>query len=61
MSFFKRLLKRKRRVALVTSPSSFPTAYVRSNTYPFSMVPVVMATPLIPLGPAYIAASLEQA
>ncbi len=61
MSFFKRLLKRKRRVVLVTSPSSFPTAYVRSNTYPFSMVPVVMATPLIPLGPAYIAASLEQA
>jgi radical SAM superfamily enzyme YgiQ (UPF0313 family) len=61
VSFFKRLLKRKRRVVLVTSPSSFPTAYVRSNTYPFSMVPVVMATPLIPLGPAYIAASLEQA
>ena len=61
MSFFKRLLKRKRRVVLATSPSSFPTAYVRSNTYPFSMVPVVMATPLIPLGPAYIAASLEQA
>jgi anaerobic magnesium-protoporphyrin IX monomethyl ester cyclase len=61
VSFLRRLMKRKRRVALVTSPSSFPTAYVRSNTYPFSMVPVVMATPLIPLGPAYIAASLEQA
>jgi anaerobic magnesium-protoporphyrin IX monomethyl ester cyclase len=54
-------MKRKRRVALVTAPSSFPTTYVRSNTYPFSMVPVVMATPLIPLGPAYIAASLEEA
>jgi anaerobic magnesium-protoporphyrin IX monomethyl ester cyclase len=61
MSFLRRLMKRKRRVALVTSPSSFPTAYVRSNIYPFSMIPVVMATPLIPLGPAYIAASLEQA
>ena len=48
-------------MVLVTSPSSFPTAYVRSNTYPFSMVPVVMATPIIPLGPAYIAASLEVA
>ena len=54
-------MKRRQRVVLVTAPSSFPTTYVRMNTYPFPMVPVVMATPLIPLGPAYIGASLEVA
>ena len=61
MSFFKRLLKRKskNRVALVTPPSSFPKTYARVPTYPY-LVPVISMTPLIPLGPAYIAASLEE-
>jgi anaerobic magnesium-protoporphyrin IX monomethyl ester cyclase len=60
MSFLKKLLKRKEKIVLVTPPSSFPITYARSPIYPFNMAPVNIATPLLPLGPAYIAASLEQ-
>jgi len=46
---------------MVTPPSSFPMTYIQSPVYPFDIVPVVVATPLIPLGLAYVGASLEQA
>ncbi|MBN1683544.1 B12-binding domain-containing radical SAM protein [Candidatus Bathyarchaeota archaeon] len=61
MSFLKKLIKKKRRIVLITSPSSFPVTYARSPFFPFSLVPVNIATPLLPLGPAYIASSLEEA
>ena len=63
MSFIKRALhiESRHRVVLVTSPSSFPTMYFRLPTPPYSIVPVVQMTPLLPLGPAYIAAVLEKA
>lgn len=60
MSLIRGLFKKKK-VVLVTSPSSFPITFARSPVYPFNMVPVNIATPLLPLGPAYLAASLEQA
>ena len=63
MSFFRKLLrfKSKARVVLVTPPSFFPTTYMRLPIPPHSLVPVISMTPLIPLGPAYIAASLKEA
>ena len=62
MSFLRRARGgRKRRVALVTPPSSFPIKYVPHPYLPNQTVPVTVATPLMPLGPAYLAASLEKA
>jgi len=63
LSFFRKLLrfKSKARVVLVTPPSFFPTTYMRLPIPPYSLVPVISMTPLIPLGPAYIAASLKEA
>ena len=63
MAFLRRLLGRKtgRRVVLVTPPSYFTETMMRMPTYPFSLVPVVSMTPFIPLGPAYLAASLREA
>ena len=46
---------------LVTPPSYFTETMMRMPTYPFSLVPVVSMTPFIPLGPAYLAASLREA
>lgn len=61
VSLLRKFIKKKRRIVLVTSPSSFPVTYARSPFFPFSLVPVNIATPLLPLGPAYIASSLEEA
>ena len=63
MAFLMRLLGRKqgRRVVLVTPPSYFTETMMRMPTYPFSLVLVVSMTPFIPLGPAYLAASLREA
>jgi len=61
MSFLRRVRGgRKRRVALVTPPSSFPIKYIPHPYLPNQTVPVTVATPLMPLGPAYLAASLEK-
>ncbi len=61
MSFLRRVRGgRKRRVALVTPPSSFPIKYIPHPYLPNQAVPVTVATPLMPLGPAYLAASLEK-
>ncbi len=61
MSFLRRVRGgRKRRVALVTPPSSFPIKYIPHPYLPNQIVPVTVATPLMPLGPAYLAASLEK-
>ena len=63
MAFLRRLLglKPKKRVALVTPPSYFTETTMRLPYYPFSLVPVLSVTPLIPLGPAYLGASLREA
>ena len=61
MSFLRRVRGgRKRRVALVTPPSSFPIKYIPHPYLQNQTVPVTVATPLMPLGPAYLAASLEK-
>ena len=63
MAFLKKLLgiKSKPKVVIVTPPSFFPTTFMRLQVPPYSLVPVVSMTPLLPLGPAYVATSLKQA
>ena len=60
MSFFRRLSRHSRRIVLVTPPSSFPLVPASIPTFPY-VVMLRSMTPLIPLGSAYLAASLEQA